>query len=112
MSKRFGKKRGPGCTCTEDFTCGLCLKDAGPRTAFGIFSGNPSDYTRGDRVVVNSGHLKAAPGKVLTQSMRTRGLTVFLDAKRRDGRDHVVNVMPYEVQREEIWKQTHPQEQS
>ena len=28
MSKRFGKSRVPGCTCTERFTCGSCLSAA------------------------------------------------------------------------------------
>lgn len=31
MSKRFGKKRVPGCECTESFTCRKCL-DAGVLT--------------------------------------------------------------------------------
>lgn len=28
MSKRFGKKRVPGCQCTYNFTCGACLANA------------------------------------------------------------------------------------
>ena len=30
MSKRFGKKRVPECYCTYNFTCGACLRAAGP----------------------------------------------------------------------------------
>lgn len=30
MSKRFGKKRVPGCSCDYNFTCRECLRDAIP----------------------------------------------------------------------------------
>lgn len=30
MSKRFGKKRVPGCQCTYNFTCGPCLAVRAP----------------------------------------------------------------------------------
>lgn len=30
MTKRFGKKRVPGCRCEFSFTCGPCLRAAGP----------------------------------------------------------------------------------
>jgi hypothetical protein len=45
MSKRFGKKRVPDCQCTYNFTCGPCLRAAGPtreampRTAHDVMPG-------------------------------------------------------------------------
>lgn len=30
MPKRFGKKRVPDCECTTSYTCGPCLRAAGP----------------------------------------------------------------------------------
>ena len=30
--KRYGSRRGEGCTCTERFTCGVCCRQAPPYT--------------------------------------------------------------------------------
>lgn len=65
-----------------------------------------SEYKRGDRVVVNSGNVRGVAGTVVAQSKVTRSLTIKLDMP--NDRERVVNVMPYEVQREEVWNETHP----
>lgn len=61
-----------------------------------------STYKRGDRVVVNCANIRGIAGKVLAQSKSTKSLSIQLD-----DRAHAINVMPYEVQREEVWLQTH-----
>lgn len=38
MSKRFGKKRTPGCTCEFNFTCRECLRDAATGLPQGVRS--------------------------------------------------------------------------
>ena len=57
----------------------------------------------GDRIVANIPGYVGKSGKVIGQSEVTLALTVQLD-----GVAHELILMPYEVQREEFWKQTHP----
>lgn len=62
-----------------------------------------SEYKSGDRIVANVTGYVGKPGKVIRQSKVTQALTVQLD-----GLEHETSLMPYELQREEVWKQTHP----
>lgn len=70
-----------------------------------------SVYSRGDRVVVNTGRIRGVGGTIVgwtgAPTGRQRELIVKLDLPK--DLDRVVHVMPYEVQRKEVWKQTHPQ---